>query len=256
MTTKEYKIDVNTGEIFEHTISVKKVHVAGQSLISNMQSISVVRIDDDTFYAFKFKGGNIVSRHSIHVPSTLQVRYPLFVDADGDHLYASDNPHSNDIVLDRPLLLHNFDLHENDRNGDVYRCKPFFIVDETGKNNLLDDNELERQSYFYYVGVDTDGNCKLFVPPLSNIYDDGRLCSGNTVMRLPVPSGVKAVQLKDHFSLSMSNSDLATNSLTHYARWDLQERHTPNTDEVYSRKVSSTKNEIVQAVVDLIRGKR
>lgn len=251
----EYVIDKNTGEIFEHTVSVKKVHVAGQSLVSNMQSISVARIDDDTFYVFKFKGGNIVSKYSVHVPSTIQVKYPLLVEDDGEHLHASDSS-NNDIVLDRPLLLSNFDLHEQTLSGDIYRCKPFFIVNETGKNHLLDDYELERQSYFYYVGVDSDGLCKLFVPPLSNVYDDGRVCSGNTVMRLPVPSGVKAVQLKDHFSLSMSNSDLSTNSLTHYARWDLLERHRPNIDMVRSNKVSGERNEIVQAVVDLIRGRR
>lgn len=249
---REYYIDTIDGSIYEQNITVKKIHVASSSLIKNTVSIQVVRLNNDSYLVVKMVGGNVTDRYHITIPSTIQVKYPLKLESDGQHLHAVHIDNS-DITLDRPLLLRNFIVKTMD--GTFYKCKPMFIVRIVDGIGDLSRNELENNSYFFYVGVDKDGKGKLFQPPLSNVYDDGRMCNGSSLMKSHIPKFVKSEQLLDHYSLSMGNSDLSTPSLTHYARWDINEVHSPNSDDVTCRLISNSMNEIVQALVDNIRGR-
>ena len=222
----EYVVDPKSGSVFKKEVTkvLTEVFATKKSFEDSLEVfIPLLKRDYDLIYVSAKLTGRTL--YYIHYCPTLKY-LAEFKFTTGKKLIPVD-PTRGDYVNQKPLMITNW----IDEKGDKYRL--FFIHKVVYSTS---GDEAERRAFMVLI---RRSDSKVFLPPIANIYDDARICFGNSSPRYS-NKNFPSIDDYEYFTNSRANFDLAPRGYGEFATFDLEGKHLGIINSGYLRPVSPT----------------
>lgn len=237
-------IDPNTGDILEETSTYKPVLIYKEELDKKIPNLHYIEIDEHNFSVKKYVGKKLEKETQFFYSPTIEIKSAFKLDSSGKYIFPC-NIDEADFINSKPFLMYEFNFIKASKN--IY-LKSFFIVDNAVNNKPCTFNQnynMPDASYLVWAYIEND-KVKFIRPFLSNLYDNGSICIGDTIINKPgISYFKKAENLAYHFTNSISNMDLigTNNTYINFARFALDGKHCPNKELLHANLANISLNE-------------